>query len=135
MHMGRRAAIATGWLAEAGGERRLSQSYRRYLDIGGYRAGSLPEASLGDERDRNLLYLRGELVFQLLEREWLKNPRDESFENALWLALASAYDGREPLDAPAVRQILADLVEPAIVRRYVEGQAPLTPAALGLAGR
>ncbi len=135
MHMGRRAAIATGWLAEAGGERRLNQSYRRYLDIGGYRAGSLPEASLGDERSRNLLYLRGELVFQLLEREWLRQPREQSFENALWEALAAAYDGQEPLDAPAVRQILADLVEPTIVRRYVEGQAPLTPAALGLAGR
>jgi hypothetical protein len=135
MHMGRRAALATGWLDESGGSRRLRTSYRRYLDIGGYRAGSLPAASLGQESQRNLLYLRGELVFRLLEREWQEAHPHEPFEQALWQALSSAYDGIEPLDARTVRTVLAELVDPATVRRYVEGQAPLTPATLGLAGQ
>ena len=82
MHMGRRAAVATGWLDEAAGTRRLSLSYRRYLDIGGYRAGSLPAASTGAEDQRNLLYLRGELVFRLLDREWARTNPDRPFRGA-----------------------------------------------------
>lgn len=135
MHMGRRAAVATGRLDEAGGTRRLSRAYRRYLDIGGYRAGSLPAASTGPEEQRNLLYLRGELVFRLLEQEWNREHPERPFERALWQALAAAYDGFEPLDAAAVRTILTDLVDATTVRRYVEGQGPLTPDALGLAGQ
>ncbi len=135
MHMGRRAAVATGWLDQAAGTRRLGLSYRRYLDIGGYRAGSLPAASTGPEDQRNLLYLRGELVFRLLEREWDRANPGEPFERALWSALEGAYDGVEPLDSATVRTILTDLVDATTVRRYVEGQAPLTPDALGLAGR
>ncbi len=135
MHMGRYAAVATGWLDEAAGTRRLALSYRRYLDIGGYRAGSLPAASTGHESQRNLLYLRGELVFRLLEREWHQANPDRPFERALWDALASAYDGVEPLDSAAVRTILTGLVDATTVRRYVEGQAPLTPDAIGLAGQ
>lgn len=135
MHMGRRAAVATGWLDEAAGTRRLGLSYRRYLDIGGYRAGSLPAASTGPEDRRNLLYLRGELVFRLLQLEWGRANPDRPFERALWESLETAYDGIEPLDSAAVRMILTDLVDATTVRRYVEGQAPLTPDALGLAGQ
>lgn len=135
MHMGRHAAVHSGWLDAATDTRRLSESYRRYLEIGGYRAGSLPDASLGSESQRNLLYLRGELVFRLLQREWQRLHPDRPFEQALWTRLAAQYDGQEPLEAAAVRAILEDLVGPTIVRRYVEGQAPLTPAALGLAGQ
>ena len=135
MHMGRRSAVATGWIDEAAGTRRLSLSYRRYLDIGGYRAGSLPAASTGAEDQRNLLYLRGELVFRLLEREWARTNPDRPFERALWDSLASIYDGVAPLDSTAVRSVLTNLVDATTVRRYVEGQAPLTPDALGLAGQ
>lgn len=135
MHRGRRAAVATGWLDEAAGTRRLELSYRRYLDIGGYRAGSLPAASTGSEDRRNLLYLRGELVFRLLEQEWDKANPGRPFERVLWEALTAAYDGVEPLDSTAVRTILTDLVGATTVRRYVEGQAPLTPDTLGLAGQ
>jgi hypothetical protein len=135
MHMGRRAAVASGWIDEEDGTQRLSRSYRRYLDIGGYRAGSLPAASLGHESQRNLLYLRGELVFRLLEQEWDRSNPEVPFERALWESLVAAYDGVEPLDSAVIRGVLADLTDAATVRRYVEGQAPLTPAALGLAGR
>jgi len=135
MHMGRRAAVATGWLDEAAGTRRLGRSYRRYLDIGGYRAGSLPAASVGPEDQRNLLYLRGELVFRLLDQEWDRTNPDRPFERALWEALVASYDGFEPLDAVAVRTILTDLIDATTVRRYVEGQAPLTPDVLGLTGQ
>ena len=135
MHMGRRAAVATGWLDEAAENRRLGVSYRRYLNIGGYRAGSLPAASVGPEGQRNLLYLRGELVFRLLEQEWHRAHPDQPFERALWEALVAAYDGITPLDSATVRAILTDLVDATTVRRYVEGQAPLTPDVLGLTGQ
>ncbi len=134
MHMGRLAAIDVGWLSEQASVERLQDAYRRYLDIGGYRAGSLPEASMGSESRRDLLYLRGELVFRLLERQWaLTNTGN--FEAELWRALAKAYDGRVPLDAERVRSALASLVDRGTVRRYVEGTSPLTPSALGLRRR
>ncbi len=134
MHMGRLAAIDVGWLSEPASVQRLQGAYRRYLDIGGYRAGSLPEASMGSESRRDLLYLRGELVFRLLERQWaLTNTGN--FEAELWRALAKAYDGRAPLDAESVRSALASLVDRGTVRRYVEGTSPLTPSALGLRRR
>ncbi|NKB88638.1 MAG: hypothetical protein GKS06_10500 [Acidobacteria bacterium] len=135
MHMGRRAAVAAGHIDEDDREEHLSAAYRRYLDIGGYRAGSLPAASLGREDQRNLLYLRGELIFRLLEIEWNGIDSDKSFERALWRSLTTAYDGFEPLDARAIRQILVRLTDEVTVRRYVEGQAPLTPETLGLAGQ
>ncbi len=134
MHMGRLAAVEVGWLSEPASVQRLQDAYRRYLDIGGYRAGSLPEASMGSESRRDLLYLRGELVFRLLERQWaLTNTGN--FEAELWRALADAYDGRTPLDAKSVRSSLASLVDHGTVRRYVEGTSPLTPSALGLRRR
>jgi len=135
MHMGRRAAVASGWVDKEDGTRRLNNSYRRYLNIGGYRAGSLPAASVGHEAQRSVLYLRGELVFRLLEQEWNRSNPDRSFERSLWEALTAAYDGIEPLDSVAIRAVLADLTDPTTVRRYVEGEAPLTPDTLGLAGR
>ena len=92
MHMGRLAAVDVGWLSQPASIQRLQDAYRRYLDIGGYRAGSLPEASMGSESRRDLLYLRGELVFRLLERQWALTSSG-NFETELWRALADAYDG------------------------------------------
>lgn len=137
MHMGRLAALDAGWIREDGMIRGLEETYRRYLDFGGYRAGSLPAASMGSESQRDLLYLRGELVFRLLSREWHSSGRVGSFEAALWQRLAAAYDGGAPLTSEQVETIVADLVGPGVVRRYVEGTAPLTQSALGLgpAGR
>lgn len=132
MHMGRLAAADAGWLTDDASERRLQLAYRRYLDIGGYRAGSLPEASMGSESQRDLLYLRGELVFRLLESEWQREHDDVAFEQALWSRLLREYDGVNALGSEQVRLILAELVAPSTVRRYVEGRAPLTQAALGL---
>ncbi len=134
MHMGRLAAVDVGWLSQPASIQRLQDAYRRYLDIGGYRAGSLPEASMGSESRRDLLYLRGELVFRLLERQWALTSSG-NFETELWRALADAYDGRTPLDAESVRSALASLVGRGTVRRYVEGTSPLTPSALGLRRR
>jgi len=134
MHMGRLAAVEVGWLSEPASVQRLQDAYRRYLDIGGYRAGSLTEASMGSESRRDLLYLRGELVFRLLKRQWALS-NDGSFEAELWRALADAYDGRTPLDTESVREALASLVDGGTVRRYVEGTSPLTPSALGLRRR
>ena len=134
MHMGRLAAVDVGWLSEPASMNRLQDAYRRYLKIGGYRAGSLPEASMGSESRRDLLYLRGELVFRLLEQQWaLTNTGN--FEAELWRVLADAYDGRTPLEAESVRLALASLVDHGTVQRYVEGTSPLTPSALGLRHR
>ena len=66
MHMGRLAATDAGFLTPEASQRRLRKAYRSYLEIGGYHAGSLPEAAMGSESQRDLLYLRGELVFRLL---------------------------------------------------------------------
>ena len=135
MHMGRLAAMDVGALDQAASERRLQAAYGRYLEIGGYRAGSLPAASMGSESQRDLLYLRGELVFRLLQRQWPTTANGNTFELTLWKALAEAYDGQTPLRAEEVREVLATLVDSSTVRRYVEGQAALTHSALGLAGR
>jgi hypothetical protein len=138
MHMGRLAAESSGWIGADDAEAGLEDTYRRYLDFGGYRAGSLPAASLGAESQRDLLYLRGELVFRLLAHEWeTTGRRSGDFEAALWGRLSGAYDGRNPLAAEQVQTIISDLVGPSVVRRYVEGTAPLTQGALGLgrAGR
>jgi hypothetical protein len=135
MHRGRRAAVASGWLDEDAGDRLLDLAYRRYLDIGGHRAGSLPAASVGSEDQRNLLYLRGELVFQLLEQEWERTNPGRRFERVLWEALVAAYDGLEPLDPTTVGTILTDLVGATTVRRYVVGRSPLTPDMIGLGGQ
>ncbi len=103
MHMGRLAASDAGWLTADASQRRLRQAYRRYLEIGGYRAGSLPEASMGSESQRDLLYLRGELVFRLLEAEWQRTHSDVDFEQALWSSLLQAYGGVNPLGSEQVR--------------------------------
>ena len=87
---------------------------------------------MGSESQRDLLYLRGELVFRLLAREWSDAGRPGSFEAALWRRLDAAYDGGPPLTAEQVETIVADLVGERVVRRYVEGTAPLTQSALGL---
>lgn len=132
MQMGRLVASDAGWLTDAADTARLRTAYRRYQAMGGYRAGSLPAASMGADSQRDLLYLRGELVFRLLANEWDAGSPNESFERALWRALVRARPGAAAVDSDAVREILETLVDPSIVRRYVEGQAPLTPAMLGL---
>lgn len=135
MQMGRLAARDSGWLSEEDDDKRFEAAYRSYQKIGGYRAGSLPDASMGTDSQRDLLYLRGELVFRLLCHEWMKKGAPGTFEAALWEALIKARSGDAPLDNRQVREILATLVDPSIVRRYVEGRAPLTPAVLGLRRR
>ena len=132
MHMGRLAAEDAGWITARTAATQLRDAYQRYLRIGGYRAGSLPAASMGSDSQRDLLYLRGELVFRLLALEFQRGTGSDSFDQTLWQRLRSRYDGRHPLDREQVRQILESLLGDEIVRRYVEGQAPLTPAALGL---
>ncbi len=136
MHMGKRAAVAAGWLSEDSSRERLHSAYRRYIDIGGYRAGSLPAASMGTESQRDLLYVRGELVFALLAEEWRRSGRSSgdprSFEQSLWHRLIDASSGNDVLTLEQVRAVLNELVRPLTVRRYVEGTAPITLPALGL---
>lgn len=132
MHMGRLAAVDAGLLEKEELVEQVEETYRRYLDIGGYRAGSLPAASMGSEGQRDLLYLRGELVFRLLSQEWIRDGRPGGFEEALWRELLSAARRGTPVDAAEVKAILEDMFDPVIVRRYVEGTAPLTPPVLGI---
>ena len=128
MQMGRLVAMDRGWLSEDADAARLQVAYRRYQEMGGYRAGSLPDASMGSDSQRDLLYLRGELVFRLLAREWSLTNSTETFERALWRSLVRARTGAAPIDSATVHSILEALVDPSTVRRYVEGQAPLTPS-------
>lgn len=130
MHLGRAAAVDAGWLTEAAAEAQVEQAYRRYLEMGGYRAGSLPQASMGSESQRDLLYLRGELVFRFLERQW-DASHDVSLDRALWDRLVAAYQVGEPLGSPAVEAILGSMFDEVLIRRYVAGQAPLTQGTLG----
>ena len=130
-HMGRSAAVAAGWLTPAGSQQHLQRAYQRYVEMGGYRAGSLPAASVGSESQRDLLYLRGELIFHLLDKEWREAGNVGSFNEALWLALVSRADPARPLDMADVNEVMSRLVSAETVRRYVEGEAPLTPAILG----
>lgn len=131
MHMGRLVAREIGAVSADSARAQLRRTYRRYLDMGGYRAGSLPDASMGSESQRDLLYLRGELVFRLLELEWRKTNPDTDFEEHLWRQLEAIGDGM-PLTAAQVSAVLETMVGPHVVRRYVEGTAPLTQGALGL---
>lgn len=131
MHMGRLAAHTAGYVDDADVRREIEQTYRRYLDMGGYRAGSLPAASMGSESKRDLLYLRGELVFRLLAREWDAGRHDEGFDVHLWRRLQETYRG-EPLGVDDVHGILAEMVDTETLRRYVMGTAPLTEGVLGL---
>lgn len=131
MHMARIVAVDRGFVEAASAERELQRTYRRYLDMGGYRAGSLPAASMGEESVRDLLYLRGELVFRLLAREWASQPRTESFEEYLWREL-TAIERSGPLEADEVNATLGAMIGDDFVRRYVQGTAPLTHGALGL---
>ena len=135
MRMGRRTARTAGFITSKGEIAQLREIYRRYIEIGGYRAGSLPAASMTTDHNRDLLYLRGELVFQLLSREWESQGNSESFDAALWGRLSEVYRGSRPLDAEQVRAILEHMVDPGTVRRFVEGTAPLTPKELGLQQR
>lgn len=132
MHMGRHAAVDAQWLTAEGSERQLRDAYGRYLDLGGYRAGSLPAASMASDSTRDLLYLRGDLVFRLLSREWERSGNNEPFDLVLWRALVAVHQGNEPLSAEQVRGVLAEMLDPDLVRRYVEGTAALTQGALGL---
>lgn len=132
MHMGRRAAVAARLMSPASAADGLREAHTRYLEVGGFQAGSLPDASSVGGEKRELLYLRGELVFHLLSRQWETAGRQGSFDVALWRRLLQTYDGRRPLQAGEVMTVLRSLVDPLTVRRYVEGTAPISRAELGL---
>lgn len=131
-HMARRVGVAAGYLDEAAAQRRLGETYRDYIALGGFRAGSLPEASSSLDDSEDLLYRRGELVFRYLDREWRARGEARSFDAVLWDKLQRQYDGHTPLTAGHVRAALVTMVRPETIRRYVEGTAPLTREDLGL---
>lgn len=135
MRMGRRAAAHAGFVSQGSERDHLREAYRNYVGLGGFRAGSLPAASLDASATRDILYLRGELVFEVLARVWSEDVHDESFDAELWRRLAQAYDGIEPLAPDDVLAILSDMIRPVVVRRFVEGAAPITPGDLGMSYR
>lgn len=131
MHMGRLAAQGAGYVDPADARQQIERTYRRYLDMGGYRAGSLPRAAMGSESTRDLLYLRGELVFRLLQKDWQAGGSAGTFEEQLWRRLQDAYRG-DALDSDSVHAVLSSMFDARTVQRYVVGTAPLTRGILGL---
>jgi hypothetical protein len=132
MHMGRTASLQARLLGRVGHQRALRNAYERYIAMGGHRAGTLESASAGGEDIRELLYVRGELVFRILFLEWQASGKPGSFDSVLWQRLMGAYDGEAPLTPADVSAVLSGMVSPSTVRRYVEGTAAITPAELGL---
>ena len=103
--------------------------------MGGARAGSLQNASESGEDVRDLLYVRGELVFRILWLEWQKSGKPGSFDLFLWQRLQTGYDGETPLEPEDVSAILESMVSPSTVRRYVDGASIITLPELGLGRR
>ena len=134
-HMGRRSAVAAHILSASGSDRSLRDAYERYREMGGARAGSLQNASESGEDVRDLLYVRGELVFRILWLEWQKSGKPGSFDLFLWQRLQTAYDGETPLEPEDVSAILESMVSPSTVRRYVDGASIITLPELGLGRR
>jgi hypothetical protein len=132
MHMGRTAAVEARLLGRAGNQRALRDAYDRYIGMGGHRAGNLEDAGLGGEEIRELLYVRGELVFRIMSLEWQENGKPGHFDSVLWQRLLAAYDGENPLTPDVVASVLSSMVSPSTVRRYVEGTSGITTAELGL---
>ena len=132
MHMGRTAAVEARLLGRAGNQRAIREAYDRYIGMGGHRAGNLEDASLGGEEIRELLYVRGELVFRIMSLEWQESGKPGHFDSVLWQRLLAAYDGENPLTPNVVASVLSSMVSPSTVRRYVEGTSSITLAELGL---
>ena len=132
MHMSRRAAVKTRLLTRSAAEAGLREAYRNYNEMGGFRAGNLFDASEGGEEIRDLLYLRGELVFRIMSLQWEEAGQPGSFDAALWRRLQHAHNGSNPLEPDEVLSVLSSLVSPATVRRFVEGNAMITLPDLGL---
>jgi len=132
MHMGRTAAVEARLLGRAGNQRALRDAYNRYREMGGHRAGNLQDAALGGEEIRELLYVRGELVFRIMSLEWQESGKPGYFDSVLWQRLLAAYDGESPLTPEIVASVLSSMVSPSTVRRYVEGTSFITLAELGL---
>jgi hypothetical protein len=132
MHMGRSMAREARLLGRAGDQRSLREAYQRYIEMGGHRAGNLEDAGLGGEAIRELLYVRGELVFRIMSLEWEESGKPGYFDSILWQRLLAAYDGEHPLTPEVVAAVLSGMVSPSTVRRYVEGSSSITLAELGL---
>lgn len=134
-HMGRRAAASARLLSRSGNVRTLRSAFDRYIRLGGSRAGSLQSASERGEAMRDLLYVRGELVFRILSLEWRENGGTGSFDSMLWRRLRQIPESELPVKPDQVSSILTELVAPVTVRRYVNGDAPITLAQLDLERR
>ncbi len=134
-HMGRRSAVAARTLSASGSDGSLRDAYDRYREMGGARAGSLRNASESGDDLRDLLYVRGELVFRILSLEWQESGKPGSFDSILWQRLQSASDGEQPLDSAEVSAVFESMVNPSTVRRYVDGAAVITLPELGLGRR
>ena len=134
-HVGRSSAVAAGILSRGGADASLLDAYNRYLEMGGARAGSLQNAAESGEELRDLLYMRGELVFRILDLEWSASGKPGSFNAALWQRLQTEFDGQNPLEPEAVSRILSAMVSPATVRRLVDGAAVITRPELKLGRR
>jgi len=132
MHVGRTASLEARLLGRAGNQRALREAYQRYIEMGGHRAGNLQDAGLGGEEIRELLYVRGELVFRILSLEWQESGKPGYFDSVLWQRLLAAYDGQTPLTPEVVTSVLSGMVSPSTVRRYVDGTSSITLADLGL---
>jgi hypothetical protein len=132
MHMGRTAAVEARLLGRVGNQRALRKAYDSYIAMGGHRAGNLGDAGLGGEEIRQLLYVRGELVFRIMSLEWQESGKPGHFDSVLWQRLLAAYDGENPLTPDIVASVLRSMVSPSTVRRYVEGTSSITLAELGL---
>jgi hypothetical protein len=134
-HVGRSSAVAAGILSAGGAERSLRDAYERYRQMGGARAGSLQNASESGDELRELLYLRGELVFRILSLEWEAAGKPGTFDGILWSRLQTEYDGEHPLEPEAVSRVLSAMVNPLTVRRIVDGAAAITLPELALGRR
>ena len=119
-------ATAASHARASGSDRSLREAYGRYRDMGGAQAGSLRKASEGDGEQRDLLYVRGGLVFRILDLEWVGSGKPGSFDSVLWQRLNTEYDGRDPLGPDAVSRVLSAMVSPGTVRRLVDGAAFIT---------
>jgi len=134
-HVGRRSAVAAGILSRGGADASLRDAYTRYGEMGGASAGSLQNASEAGGELRDLLYMRGELVFRILDLEWSASGKPGSFNAAFWQRLQTEFDGQSPLEPEAVSRVLRTMVSPTTVRRLVDGAAMITLPELKLGRR
>lgn len=131
-HMGRRAAESARLLSRSGSARALRAAFDRYIHLGGTRAGTLQSASERGEEMRELVYVRGELVFRILSLEWRDKGGTGSFDATLWRRLRRIPESGLPVEPAQVSAILSAILDPVTVRRYVDGNAPITLPQLDL---